>query len=84
MRGLVPEPLVLTEAEALSTFAANSIVIGDTVVMPGCPDRVRAQLEAWGFTVRVLDLSIRCLTNPLDVRLGRDLPLVPGGEVLLP
>ena len=89
---LVPEPLVLTEEEALTTFAANSIVVGRTVVMPACPDRVRAQLEEWGFEVVVLDVSefhkgggsIRCLTNPVDVRLGRDLPFVPGGEVLLP
>jgi N-dimethylarginine dimethylaminohydrolase len=89
---LVPEPLVLTEEEALTTFAANSIVLGRTVVMPACPERIRLQLEAWGFEVVVLDLSefhkgggsIRCLTNPVDVRLGRDLPLVPGGEVLLP
>ena len=92
LMALVPEPLVLTEAEALSTFAANSIVIGRSVVMPACPDRVRRQLEDWGFEVVVLDLSefhkgggsIRCLTNPVDVRLGRDLPFVPGGEVLLP
>jgi hypothetical protein len=28
--------------------------------------------------------SIRCLTNPVDVTLGRDIPLVPVGEVLLP
>jgi len=28
--------------------------------------------------------SIRCLTNPLDVLVGRDLPAVPGGAVLLP
>jgi N-dimethylarginine dimethylaminohydrolase len=92
LMAMVPEPLVLTEAEALSTFAANSIVVGDTVVMPACPDHVRAQLEAWGFTIRLLDLSefhkaggsIRCLTNPVDVRLGRDLPQVPGGEVVLP
>jgi N-dimethylarginine dimethylaminohydrolase len=89
---LVPEPLVLTEEEALTTFCANSIVIGSTVVMPACPDRVRAQLEEWGFEVVVLDLSefhkgggsIRCLTNPVDVRIGRDLPSVPGGEVVLP
>ncbi len=89
---LVPEPLVLSEEEALSTFAANSIVVGRTVVMPACPARVRAQLEEWGFEVVVLDLSefhkgggsIRCLTNPVDVRLGRDLPFVPGGDVLLP
>lgn len=88
---LVPEPLVLTEEEAL-TFCANSVVVGRTVVMPACPDRVRAQLEEWGFEIVLLDLSefhkgggsIRCLTNPLDVTLGRDLPLVPGGEVVLP
>ena len=88
---LVPESLVLTEEEAL-TFCANSVVVGRTVLMPACPDRVRAQLEAWGFEVVLLDLSelhkgggsIRCLTNPLDVVRGRDLPAVPGGEVLLP
>jgi len=93
----VPEPIVLTEQEALTTFAANSIVLPSpsgvsTIVMPGCPDRVRAELEAAGFEVVVLDLSefhkgggsIRCLTNPVDVTLGRDLIKVPGGEVLLP
>ena len=76
---LVPEPLVLTEAEAM-TFCANSIVIGRTVIMPACPDRVRAQLEAWDFEVVIIGVSeflkgggaIRCLTNPLDVTLGRD------------
>jgi N-dimethylarginine dimethylaminohydrolase len=88
---LVPEPLVLTEDEAL-TFCANSIVLGRTVVMPACPDRVRDQLERWGFEVVVVEVSeylkgggaIRCLTNPLDLRLGRDLDLVPGGRVLVP
>lgn len=77
---LVPEPLVLTEAEAM-TFCANSVVVGRTVIMPACPDRVRAQLEAWGFDVVIVGVSeflkgggaIRCLTNPLDVTLGRDL-----------
>lgn len=89
---LVPEPLVLTEEEALTTFCANSIVLGRTVLMPACPDRVRAQLEEWGFEVVLVDVSefhkgggsIRCLTNPVDVRIGRDLPAVPGGEVVLP
>ncbi|WP_316932094.1 dimethylarginine dimethylaminohydrolase family protein [Nocardioides marmotae] len=89
---LVPEPLVLTEEEALSTFCANSVVVGRTVLMPACPPRVRAQLEAWGFAVVLADVSefhkgggsIRCLTNPVDVALGRDLAVVPGGEVLLP
>jgi N-dimethylarginine dimethylaminohydrolase len=88
---LVPEPLVLTEEEALTTFCANSVVVGSTVVMPACPDRVRAQLEQWGFEVAVVDVSefhlgggsIRCLTNPVDVTLGRDL-LARTPEVLLP
>jgi N-dimethylarginine dimethylaminohydrolase len=90
---LVPEPLVITEEEALNTFAANSIVIGRTVLMPACPDGVRARLEEWGFEVVLVDVSqfhlgggsIRCLTNPVDVRLGRDLRVLPtGGEVVLP
>ena len=88
---LVPEPLVLSEEEAL-TFCANSVVVGSTVLMPACPDRVRRQLEDWGFEVVLLDVSefhlgggsVRCLTNPLDVVTGRDLPQVLGGEVLLP
>jgi N-dimethylarginine dimethylaminohydrolase len=87
----VPEPLVLSEEEAL-TFCANSVVVGRTVLMPACPDRVRRQLEAWGFEVVLLELgefhlgggSARCLTNPLDVVRGRDLPEVLGGEVVLP
>jgi len=86
---LVPEPLVLSEREAL-TFCANSVVVGSTVIMPACPDRVRRQLEAWGFEVVVVPVAefakgggaIRCLTNPLDVTLGRD--LVTGrGQVLV-
>ncbi|MGO4257625.1 dimethylarginine dimethylaminohydrolase family protein [Marmoricola sp. RAF53] len=77
---LVPEALVLSEEEAMS-FCANSIVIGRTILMPACPDRVRAQLEAWDFEVVIVGVeefvkgggAIRCLTNPLDVTLGRDL-----------
>ncbi len=87
---LVPEPLVLTEDEAM-TFCANSIVIGRTIVMPACPDRVRTQLVEWGFEVVIVEVgeflkgggAIRCLTNPLDVRLGRDLAPVAGGRVTL-
>jgi N-dimethylarginine dimethylaminohydrolase len=89
---LVPEPLVLTEEEALTTFCANSVVVGSTVVMPACPPRVERQLREWGFDVVIVDVSefhkgggsIRCLTNPVDVTVGRDLPAVPGGEVVLP
>ena len=95
---LVPEPLVLTEEEALTTFAANSIVVPSadggpaTVVMPAAPDHVRDQLESWGFAVELVDVSefhkgggsIRCLTNPVDIEVGRDLPEVRGGQVVLP
>ncbi len=88
---LVPDPLVLTEAEAL-TFCANSVVVGRHVVMPACPDRVRRRLEAWGFEVVLVDVdelhkgggSVRCLTNPLDVVVGRDVPSLPGGVVVPP
>ena len=56
------------------------------------PPVVVAQLTDWGMDVVEVDVSefhkgggsIRCLTNPVDVTLGRDLPAVPGGEVLLP
>jgi len=91
--GLVPEPLVLTDEEALSTFCANSIVVGRTVVMPaGAPQRVVAQLRAWDFEVVEVDVSefhkgggsIRCLSNPVDITLGRDLPVVAGGDVVVP
>jgi N-dimethylarginine dimethylaminohydrolase len=70
----VPEPLVLDLEEAF-TFAANSIVVGDVVVMPaGVPVRVTRQLERWGFTVATVDVSelhkgggsVRCMTLPLD------------------
>lgn len=90
---LVPDPLVLTAKEALTSFCANSVVVGRTIVAPaGMPDRVRAWLRSRDFDVVEVDVSelhkgggsIRCLTNPVDVTLGRDLPLVPGGEVLLP
>jgi N-dimethylarginine dimethylaminohydrolase len=94
---LVPEPLVITEEEALTTFAANSIVIGRTVLMPACAEparleRITTQLADWGFGVVLVDVSqfhlgggsIRCLTNPIDVRLGRDVPMLASGEVMLP
>jgi N-dimethylarginine dimethylaminohydrolase len=96
---LVPEPLLLTEEEALTTFAANSIVVPSadgsgpgTVVMPAAPDHVRDRLEEWGFDVELVDVSefhkgggsIRCITNPVDLQVGRDLPEVAGGAVVLP
>lgn len=82
---LIPDPIVLSEEEAL-TFCANSVVVGRTVVMPACPVRVRSQLERRGFAVELVDVSefhkgggsVRCLTNPLDIVIGRDLTPMPG------
>jgi N-dimethylarginine dimethylaminohydrolase len=74
---LVPDPLVIDEEEAY-TFCANSVVVDDAVVMPeGSPMRVARQLERWGFSVEMVDVSelhkgggsIRCMTLPLDTRL---------------
>jgi N-dimethylarginine dimethylaminohydrolase len=77
MRELVPEPLVLEPDEA-AVFHANSVVIGNRVVMPACTPRVGRQLEAWGFDVVVADVGeflkagggVRCLTLSLDVTFG--------------
>jgi N-dimethylarginine dimethylaminohydrolase len=71
---LVPEPLLLEDVEAV-TFCANSLVVGDVVVMPACPPRVGRWLEGAGFDVAVVDTSefmkaggaCRCLTLPLDI-----------------
>jgi N-dimethylarginine dimethylaminohydrolase len=76
VEALVPEPLWLTDEEALS-FCANSVVVGTTVVMPTTPVRVGRQLEAWGFDVVTCEVDeflkagggCRCLTLSLDVPL---------------
>lgn len=89
---LVPQPVILSEEEAIGSWCANSVVVGRTVVMPACPRRVRNWLDTLGFDVVLVDVSefhlgggsIRCLTNPLDITLGRDLERVTGGQVLVP
>jgi N-dimethylarginine dimethylaminohydrolase len=77
VEALVPEPLVLTEDEAL-TFMANSVVIGNNIVMPACTPRVGKILEGWGFSIIISPVNeflkagggCRCLTLALDVKLG--------------
>lgn len=74
---LVPEPLWLTDDEALA-FCANSVVVDSTVVMPTCPPRVGRILEGWGFDVVVCPVDeflkagggCRCLTLALDVTMS--------------
>jgi N-dimethylarginine dimethylaminohydrolase len=74
---LVQEPLVLTEAEAV-TFCQNAVVVDRTFIAGACPARVRRQLEAWGFEVVVAPVGeflkagggVRCLTLALDVELA--------------
>jgi N-dimethylarginine dimethylaminohydrolase len=77
IEALVPEPLALEDDEAFS-FTANSVVVGDAIVMPHVPPRVGRQLEAWGFTPVETSVTeflkaggaCRCLTLSLDVSLG--------------
>ena len=71
---LVPQPLVLRPEEA-AAFCANSVVVGQTVIMPACSSRVRRRLESWCYEPVVVDVSeflkagggVRCLTLALDV-----------------
>jgi N-dimethylarginine dimethylaminohydrolase len=81
VEALVPEPLWLTDDEALS-FCANSVVVGRRVLMPVVPPRVGRQLEAWGFDVVEVPVAeflkagggCRCLTLALDVELASATP----------
>jgi len=74
---IVPEPLWLTDDEALA-FSANSVVVDTTIVMPHVAPRIGRQLEAWGFDPIAVDVSeflkaggaCRCLTLALDVDLS--------------
>lgn len=74
---LVPEPVWLTDDEATS-FCANSVVVGDVIVMPRCTPRLGRILEAAGLTVAVSPVGeflkagggCRCLTLALDVDLS--------------
>jgi N-dimethylarginine dimethylaminohydrolase len=84
---LVPEPVWLSDDEAAS-FCANSVVVGDVVVMPSCTSRLGRILEDAGLSVAVAPVGeflkagggCRCLTLALDVDLsgGRRRP---GGSV---
>ena len=81
VEALVPEPLVLTDDEALA-FCANSVVVDRTVVMASPPPRVGRRLEGCGFDVvecRVDEFlkaggGCRCLTLALDTVLTAPRP----------
>jgi N-dimethylarginine dimethylaminohydrolase len=74
IRAVVPEPIALMRDEALA-FCANSVVVGDTIVMPSCTPRLAAELHSAGFEVRTCAVDeflkagggVRCLTLALDV-----------------
>lgn len=73
---LVPDPIIISIEDALA-FAANSVVVGDTVIGDGISSLLRAQLEGRGLRVVPVDLSqfqlsggsVRCMTNPMDILL---------------
>jgi N-dimethylarginine dimethylaminohydrolase len=77
LEATVPEPLALSDDEALA-FCANSVVVGTNIVMPECPPELGRRLERWGFEVAVCPVGefqkagggCRCLTLALDVSLG--------------
>jgi N-dimethylarginine dimethylaminohydrolase len=74
IESVVPEPIVLASDEALA-FSANSVVIGDAIVMPSCSKRLEDVLVSAGFRVHVCPVDeflkagggVRCLTLALDV-----------------
>jgi N-dimethylarginine dimethylaminohydrolase len=74
---LVPEPIWLSDDEA-GAFCANSVVVGDVIVMPSCTPRLGRILEDAGLTVAVSPVDeflkagggCRCLTLALDVDLS--------------
>jgi len=81
----VPEPIWLEDDEA-AAFCANSVVVGDTIVMPHCTPALERRLHRLGLTVAVAPVGefqkagggCRCLT------LAMDMPLsprpAPGGQ----
>jgi N-dimethylarginine dimethylaminohydrolase len=83
---LVPEPVLLSDEEALS-FCANSVVVGTTIVMPHCPPRLGRLLESFGFDVVTSQVDefqkagggARCLTLALDVCFDDDHVTKGGG-----
>jgi N-dimethylarginine dimethylaminohydrolase len=74
VRSLVQSPIELTEEEA-NAFCANSVVVGQTIVMPSCTGRLNKELAAIGLTVVVCPVDeflkagggVRCMTLALDV-----------------
>jgi N-dimethylarginine dimethylaminohydrolase len=74
----IPDPIVIAHDDALR-FTANSVVVGDVVVMPHVPRDVGRALEERGFVVIECPMSefqkaggaCRCLTLALDVELPR-------------
>jgi N-dimethylarginine dimethylaminohydrolase len=74
---LVPEPIWLDDDEA-GSFCANSVVVGDVIVMPSCSPRLGRILEDAGLSVSVSPVGeflkagggCRCLTLALDVDLS--------------
>lgn len=73
VKALVPRPIVLDPDESLA-FCANSVVVGDVIVMPSCTPRLEAELRRVGLDVWVCPVGeflkagggVRCLTLALD------------------
>jgi N-dimethylarginine dimethylaminohydrolase len=72
LKDLVPDPIWLTSEESLA-FCANSVVVGQSIVMPNCSERLQVILAAAGFSVVLSPVpeflkaggGCRCLTLAL-------------------
>jgi N-dimethylarginine dimethylaminohydrolase len=82
VKRVIPEPILLTDEEALA-FCANSVVVNGSILMNRVPDRVGKLLEENGLTpveVPVPEFlkaggSLRCLSLRLDAHAPTDSPV---------
>jgi len=85
VKALVPCPVELEHDEVMA-FCANSVVVGNVIVMPSCPVRLGRLLEGYGFEVVETPIgeftkaggACRCLTLALDVEVEVEVP--SGGD----
>lgn len=89
-RALIADRVSLAQRIALGMddacqFAANTVCIGNTLVMPGCGDALRAELVARGYKIVTVPLgsfqrsggAAFCLTLRLDRRSAAAAPALP-------
>src|SRR6266852_408056 len=87
-----PADRIELTAEDACRLSANAVVLDDTIVLPGCGGRLRAELEQRGYCVRKTPLgaflrsggAAFCLTLRLDARSHVESRLVRSSHQRLP